>query len=74
MMSIKRRDVSNYCRDRNVVGCSRGFVQRIIDADEVVTPEKCRKYFVNMQRYSISTVLMNFAFLQPLFIFTQTIF
>ena len=51
MMLIKCRDVSNYCRDRNVVGCSKGFVQRIIDADEVVTPEKCRKYFVNMQRF-----------------------
>ena len=51
---------------------SRGFVQRIIDADEVVTPEKYRKYFVNMQRYLISTVLMNFAFFQPLFIFTQS--
>ena len=51
MMLIKCRDVSNCCRDRNVVGCSKGFVQRIIDADEVVTPEKCRKYFVNMQRF-----------------------
>ena len=61
--------ISNFCRDRNIVGCSKGFVKRIIvAAEEVVTPQKCRKYFVNMQRCTIFTILIKFAFSQPIFI------
>ena len=48
--------------------CSRGDVKRIIAAEEVVTPLKCRKYFFIMQRCTIFTILMNFAFSQPIFI------
>ena len=42
------------------MGCSKGFVKRIIEAEEVVTPLKCRKYFVNMQRCTIFTIFSAF--------------
>lgn len=63
---IKRRDISNFCRDHNIVGCSRGFRKRILEAEEIVTPDKCRKYFNNMQRYFSLTIFMKFILVQPL--------
>ena len=44
------RDISKFCRDRNIVGSSHGFLERILSADEVVTPEQCRKYYNTCQR------------------------
>ena len=49
-ISFKCRDISNFCRTHNIVGSSKGFLRRILQAEEIVTPEKCRKYFVNVQR------------------------
>ena len=30
---------------------NKGFLQRILSADCVVTPEKCQKYFLSCERY-----------------------
>ena len=45
------RDYTNFCKERNIVGNSKGFLQRILSADCVVTPEKCQKYFLSCERY-----------------------
>lgn len=47
------RDVSKFCRDRNIVGSSHGFLERILSADVVVTPEQCQKYYNTCQRCSV---------------------
>ena len=44
------RDISKFCRDHNIVGSSHGFLERILSADEVVTPEQCQKYYNSCQR------------------------
>ena len=44
------RDMSRFCRERNIIGNSRGFLDRVLTADQVVTPEKCQKYFISCQR------------------------
>ena len=50
MTFIFSRDVSRFCRDRNIVGNSAGFLERVLTADEVVRPEQCQKYFLSCQR------------------------
>ena len=45
------RDYTNFCKERNIVGNSKGFLKRILSADCVVTPEKCQKYFLSCERY-----------------------
>ena len=45
------RDYTNFCKERNIVGNSKGFLQRVLSADCVVTPEKCQKYFLSCERY-----------------------
>ena len=42
--------MSKFCKDRNIVGASAGFVERVLTSDEVVTKERCQKYFVSCQR------------------------
>ena len=66
LMLIKYRDISNYCRDRNTPGCAKGFRQRILAAEQVVTPDKCRKYFVNMQRYIFTKIELEHIFILTL--------
>ena len=50
MTLIFSRDVSRFCRDRNIVGTSAGFLERVLTADEVVTAEQCQKYYLSCQR------------------------
>ena len=42
--------MSAFCKERNIIGNSRGFLKRVLTADSVVTPEKCQKYFISCQR------------------------
>ena len=44
------RNVSKFCKDRNIVGTSARFVKRVLTSDEVVTKERCQKYFISCQR------------------------
>ena len=41
---LQSRDVSKYMKERNVIGSSKGYVQRVLDSYEEVTPERVRKY------------------------------
>ena len=43
--------ISKYCRDRNIVGNSRNFAARVLEADEAVTPDLCKKFFFSMGKY-----------------------
>ena len=47
---ISSRDVAKFVRDRNVVGSSHGFLERVLSAEEVITPERCQKYYISCQR------------------------
>ena len=50
MILFFSRDESKYVRDRNQVGTSQGFLERVLSADSVVTAERCKKYFLSCQR------------------------
>ena len=39
------RDVSLFMKTRNILGTSKGYVDRVLDSDNSVTPEKVQKYF-----------------------------
>ena len=45
------RDVSLYMKTRNIIGCSKGYVNRVLDSDSSVTPENVQKYFLNTLKY-----------------------
>ena len=62
MTSFLSRDISRYCRDRNIVGNSAGFLERILTADVVVTPEQCQKYYISCQRCLNSNIVNRLVF------------
>ena len=53
------RDITKFCKDRNIVGTSAGFLDRVLSADAVVTAERCQKYFISCQRYVPTYHIMN---------------
>ena len=36
---------------RNVIGTSKGYVDRVLDSDSSVTPENVQKYFLNTLKF-----------------------
>ena len=38
-------------KTRNIIGSSKGYVERVLDSDSSVTPEKVQKYFLNTLKY-----------------------
>ena len=45
------RNVSMFMKTRNVIGSSKGYVDRILDSDTSVTPEDVQKYFLTTLKY-----------------------
>ena len=45
------RNVCQFMKTKNVIGCSRGFVDRVLDSDTSVTPNDVQKYFLNTLKY-----------------------
>ena len=45
------RDVSSYMKTHNVVGTSKGYVNRVVASYSTVTPEKVRKYFWSAMKF-----------------------
>ena len=42
LISHHFKGMSTFCSKRNIVGNFRGFLDRVLTDDEVVTPEKCQ--------------------------------
>ena len=38
-------------KQRNIIGTSKGYVDRILDSDSSVTPEDVQKYFLSTLKY-----------------------
>ena len=45
------RNVIRYMKQRNIIGTSKGYVDRILDSDSSVTPEDVQKYFLSTLKY-----------------------
>ena len=46
------RDISRYLKERNVLGSSRGFVERVVASYEAVKVEMVRKYFLSTLKFA----------------------
>ena len=45
------RDVSSYMKTHNIVGSSKGYVERVVSSYSTVTLEKVRKYFLSSEKF-----------------------
>ena len=45
------RDISKFMKEHNVLGSSRGYIQRIVDSYSSVTVEKVQKYFLSTLKF-----------------------
>ena len=45
------RDVSFYMKTHNIVGSSRGYVERVVSSYSTVTLDKVRKYFLSSAKF-----------------------
>ena len=45
------RDISKYMRETNIIGCSRGYLARVVASYSTLTPEKVRKYFLSTLKF-----------------------
>ena len=46
------RDISKYMRENNVLGSSRGYIDRILKSYDAVTLEKVQKYFLSTLKFA----------------------
>ena len=49
---ITCRDVSKFMKERNILGSSRGYLDRIIESYSAVTVTNVRKYFLSTLKFS----------------------
>ena len=45
------RDVSKYMKEHNILGSSKGYIQRVVDSYSAVTLDKVRKYFLSTLKF-----------------------
>lgn len=45
------RNISLYMKTRNIIGSSKGYVERVMDSDSSVTPEDVQKYFLSTLKF-----------------------
>ena len=45
------RNVSLYMKTRNIIGTSKGYVERVLDSDSSVSPEDVQKYFLSTLKF-----------------------
>ena len=45
------RDISRFMKEHNVLGSSRGYIDRIVESYTTVTPEKVQKYFLSTLKF-----------------------
>ena len=46
------RDISRFMRERNILGSSKGYVQRVLSSYEAVKIDKIQKYFLSTVKYA----------------------
>ena len=52
------RDISRFMKEHNVLGSSRGYIDRIVESYTTVTPEKVQKYFLSTLKFSRNFQIM----------------
>ena len=45
------RDISSFMKERNIVGNSKGYIERIVSSYKSVKIEAIRKYFMSSVKY-----------------------
>ena len=45
------RDISAFMKTHNVIGSSKGYVDRVVTSYTSVTPDKVRKYFLSSYKF-----------------------
>ena len=45
------RDISKFMKEKNVLGSSKGYIQRVLDSYSAVTINNARKYFLSTLKF-----------------------